>query len=293
MHRATAAFFLPLVLLTTTMGQPHASLPSRQVTGSAGSNSAKNENRADLAHHDDKNSETPSCFIAINNQAPAPNAQASDTQSPDWYTRPDWWLAIFGFPTLVFVGAQAWLMRQHAMHLEQLANAASDNAAAARLNAQAIINSERPWIAMVIKRDNRLPNFFRLIAENRGRTPAAIVSVKAGCAEVGNSSDLPSIPVYSKSKEFNEPLLLIQGEPQGMHDLSPDCVREGYFPGVTDWKKIGFIFGSVCYRDLLDTRDAPHHETRWCCKLAVRLDGEIDADELYLIQGPEGYTKYT
>ena len=234
--------------------------------------------------------------ISVDNRYSGNQDKGSQEETKGWHKFVEFpegitaWALIL---TLVVIGIQAIIMQQHAGHLKTLSESAADNAEAARLNAQAIINSERPWVVIKIDRDGRLPNFFRVRAENRGRTPAAILSAREGCAEVTETAELQMSPAYSKVKQFKEPLLLMSGESQGISDLSPDHVKSGYFPDFADWEKIGYIFGSVVYRDLLDTPDAPEHETRWCCKLDPDLSGEIDADDLYLIQGPERYTRHT
>jgi len=238
----------------------------------------------------------PGTIISVDNRY-------SGNQCKESQEGPEGWRKVMTFPegvtawalilTFFAIAIQAVIMQKHAGHLKTLSESAADNAKAARSNAQAIINSERPWVVIKIDRDGRLPNFFRVRAENRGRTPAAILSAREGCAEVTETAELQMSPAYSKVKQFKEPLLLMSGESQGISDLSPDHVKSGYFPDFADWEKIGYIFGSVVYRDLLDTPDAPEHETRWCCKLDPDLSGEIDADDLYLIQGPERYTRHT
>ena len=238
----------------------------------------------------------PGTVISVDNRYSGNQDKGNQEESKGWHKFVEFpegitaWALIL---TLVVIGIQAIIMQKHAGHLKTLSESAADNAKAARSNALAIINAERPWVVIVIERDKRLPNFFRVRAENRGRTPAAILSAREGCAEAAETSELPPSPAYSKEKHFKEPLLLINGESQGMSDLSPDRVKSGYFPGFASWEKIGYVFGSVVYRDLLDAPDAPEHETRWCCKLDPDLSGEIDNDDFYLIQGPEEYTKHT
>src|ERR1700678_4540276 len=67
---------------------------------------------------------------------------------PHWYTNPEWWLFIIAIPSLIFLGRQM---------------IASEKAAqAAFLNAQAVIESERPWLVVTIEKDktNDEPGFF-------------------------------------------------------------------------------------------------------------------------------------
>jgi len=54
--------------------------------------------------------------------------------------------ALIFFLTLKRIETQANLMREHALHLENLSIAARNNAIAARANVDALISSERPWI---------------------------------------------------------------------------------------------------------------------------------------------------
>jgi hypothetical protein len=50
----------------------------------------------------------------------------------NWYSNPEVWLCILGFPTLIFVGCQTWTTAKAAK--------------AALLNAQAVITAERAWV---------------------------------------------------------------------------------------------------------------------------------------------------
>jgi hypothetical protein len=86
---------------------------------------------------------------------------------------------IVALSTLGAIKKQAEIMGEHRTSLEQLATAASDNAKAALLNAEALINAERPWIMVQIKKhapeNNASKATFQFIAFNFGKTPARIV----------------------------------------------------------------------------------------------------------------------
>src|ERR1022692_1264792 len=68
-------------------------------------------------------------------------------------------------------------------------------AESALLNAQALINAERPWMLTEIKTHTPSTSF-TVYAINRGRTPAIILSAHMGCAAVKDSSALPENPAY-------------------------------------------------------------------------------------------------
>jgi len=64
----------------------------------------------------------------------------------------------------------------------------------ARLNAQAVINAERPWITIFGVRDPQRGCRFR--ASNLGRIPAEIVSFSADSICVENIAQIPEVPKY-------------------------------------------------------------------------------------------------
>jgi hypothetical protein len=103
---------------------------------------SKKNNGANLTQSNSNDKGSPSVTF-VNNETAYPNKETSQTEPPHWYTSPEWWLFILGIPTLFVVGRQAVLLAEHAEHLKKLAKSAADNAEAAKLSAQAVVNAER------------------------------------------------------------------------------------------------------------------------------------------------------
>lgn len=143
---------------------------------------------------------SPNAGTAANNHDHATGTQDADSNSPHWYLalkRPEWWLVILGFGTLLFLIYQT--------------NIAKQAAEAALLNAQAIIDAERAWILIergqskdkvetpIISYDDRsAPDLQRASScifwmKNYGKTPAKIVGYRAEL-QIGDSQDSQDRP---------------------------------------------------------------------------------------------------
>lgn len=77
--------------------------------------------------------------------------------------------------TLKVLERQALSMRRQTTHLGKSVEAANRSADAALLNAQALINSERPWLLVTIEQRATAPHIYDVRARNAGRSPAALV----------------------------------------------------------------------------------------------------------------------
>jgi hypothetical protein len=165
-------------------------------------------------------------------------------------------------------------------------------AQAAFLNAQAVINAERPWVVMPVNPHRR--GGFSVGAQNKGRTPAMIVAAYMGFVAVDTISDLPKDPPYGPGK-------LIQGRIVVADDTvwvswfdrkSLESVLGKDFERAVAHEKQVFVFGTTLYRDLLGPADAPPHETRWICLFELNSEG----DAIHNIEGIgvcDGYDNYT
>ncbi|HEV2289292.1 MAG TPA: hypothetical protein VGR81_10100 [Candidatus Acidoferrales bacterium] len=94
---------------------------------------------------------------------PQGNQHAAHAQSPPWYESPEWVLVFIGAITAFVIGWQSWESRK--------------SAAAALLNAKAVIDSERAWIhGEFAKNDPALGVIkYSLSVKNQGKTPAEII----------------------------------------------------------------------------------------------------------------------
>lgn len=172
-------------------------------TTPASHNAAKENDRPNLAEHNGANDAAPASFSVVTNETGCPNENCSKAEPPHWYKSPEWWLCILGIPTLIFVAVQSWLMKRHAEHFESLAKSAQDNASAALLNAQTLVNSQRPWIIVQtreVPRDNAAKSCFEFEGYNHGSTPAFVTKYKGPKVVwlADPDSELPHVPDYGE-----------------------------------------------------------------------------------------------
>lgn len=211
----------------------------------------------------------------------------SDTRPP--YEQSDVWLVIVGIITCCVV---FWQSRQ----TRKAADAAKENAGAAKLNAQALVNSERPWlIAEVISQANNSGNYEVQIT-NYGRTPARFIRGDSGYLYTVNPSALISEPVYDSPIRIPTQTLVATDKgfpiPCGYDMRSLDSLSGGA-------DRMLVIYGRIVYEDVIIP--GIEHETRWCfsCNLPiwriVTSAGNLDQDPKLLFQlaGSGNYTKHT
>jgi len=129
------------------------------------------------------------------NPSSATKQDATKNETPHWYTSPEWILAIVGSFTFVVIGWQAWETRRSA-------DAASEAAKAALLNAQAVINSERAWIdGEIIHRQQVGINCSALNVSNHGKTPAKLLAYEIRWGYLPEGVPFSSQPLDRKTTE--------------------------------------------------------------------------------------------
>jgi hypothetical protein len=173
------------------------------------------------------------------------------------------------------------------------AQAALQCANAALESSQAIVDSGRPWIVITVEPFLTVEHGFKVMATNRGRTPARILA-KADCVKVaGDETKLPASPDFDSGKSATpfEPIILLPGESAGIRpfrraDVRSYCASDEQFRRLEKWEEKLFIYGRVIYRDLISPMDQPNHETDWCCWYVY---GDKDA---LVIAGPPEYNKH-
>ena len=174
------------------------------------------------------------------------------------------------------------------------AQAALQCANAALESSQAIVDSGRPWIVITVEPFLTVEHGFKVMATNRGRTPARILA-KADCVKVApDESQLPVPPDYDSGKSATpfEPIILLPGESAGIRpfrrtDVRSYCASDEQFKKLETWEEKVFVYGRVIYRDLISPMDQPNHETDWCCWYVY---GDKDA---LVIAGPPEYNKHS
>jgi hypothetical protein len=231
---------------------------------------------------------------------PADNHKARERTEPVKEIN-DALLAIFT-GALVVVGYLQWKtlrdhekwMQKHDAKLEALADAAKKNADAASLNAQAVINSERPWLIVVIQQK---AGHLMFKASNEGRSPAIVL---ARFAQFSIQSDLRMLsvpPFYGSPLPIDVPLLT----PNAGHDqLGPFFDLYDYpfdetmhldpelLAAIQKEKQHLVFWFKIVYTTQLaiDGKLAPH-ETRYCCEYSPSMTAEVKA------VGPAEYNKFT
>jgi hypothetical protein len=182
------------------------------------------------------------------------NIETSHLQeTPTWYKQPEWWLCIFGVPTLGFVAWQTW----------STARAAK----AALLNAEALINSERAWIMAELRsygnyseqfeiaegtaeypgegsvKTTRV-NLVKLACKNQGRSPAWIDAVY-GQLSIVNSTTVAMDPSKAGNQGPMQPI-----GPGGKRSRSLELVCRG----IRHSGEFLSIYVVIEYRDIFDRK---------------------------------------
>jgi hypothetical protein len=204
-----------------------------------------------------------------------------------WYAKPEWWLVILGFPTLIFIGWQAWETRRAATAARDAVVETGKNASAALLNADAIIRSERPWIFVEESEGTKAVEpkraHVRILARNKGRTPAEVTVNSCTFAFLAYDWAFPDEPTYPKEELLYRNYVAPAEEPFEVYDF--DCLQ------ILDdggWKELGTkrltFTGHIVYRDLITKEE---HETRFCYFLSpVPMVGLVRT-------GPRSYNQHT
>jgi hypothetical protein len=177
----------------------------------------------------------------------------------------------------------------------EASKAALEGANATSLYAQAHINAERPWVLISIEPSREQKNHFKVMATNRGRTPAKLFASSDRIGLAVDETYLPKTPEYAskESSALPAPIILLPGEstiiqPFGREDVKWVCKTAESLRRVELWQDRIFIYGKVIYRDLISPDGTNTHESDWCCRY---IHGENSSD--LVIAGPPGYNKHT
>jgi hypothetical protein len=206
--------------------------------------------------------------IAIATPAPAPSPWA-------WQDRIAWVanivLVLFGCVG-VYVGLSLLTkIDRQTQYAEAAAQAAALSAQAALLHAQSIVRAERPWILVTVEPSGKVENRFMVMATNRGRGPARIISAVDMITTEIDQSALPEDPDYEDA-EANLSLagvILLPGESTGVKSFGRDevrdfCASDEKLKRVEKWEEVILLYGKIVYEDLVGLSDAEPCETAWC-----------------------------
>lgn len=222
-----------------------------------------------------------------------------ETSKPE-STKSVWWppLGLWDlyWPTcaLVVVGAVATVTALRTLKgLEEQTGISKRAADAAFLNAQAMINAERPWI--VVTAEIRTSGDLVLLATNAGRTPAEVLAHPTKCEMENSVDDLPVPAEYGLEILVHRKLLLPQEEHEIYRYPLGIIMSENVqmLAEIAESRKRFVVYGKVRYLDVLaETNRNPYlipdssHETRFCYWYNPALSK-------MLVGGPEGYNQHT
>lgn len=192
-----------------------------------------------------------------------------------WYERVAWAaniiLAVLGYVGILLFLRMLKSIERHTESGAGTAQAALDSAQAALAQTQAIVDSERPWIVVRVEPSLTKENSFRVMATNRGRTPAGIISLVDQVRIAVDETNLPESPEYEsvKSGARQEPIVLLPSESVAIKAFSREDVRSvckttEEFEKIELWEMNIFLYGRVTYRDLMASPEKQLHETDWC-----------------------------
>jgi hypothetical protein len=181
-------------------------------------------------------------------------------------------LVILGYAGIMLALSTLKKIERYTKAGELTAAAAYESSQAAMWNAQAVINSERPWLLITVEPSLTAENRFTVKCKNRGRTPARIVASTDEIRIAVDESHLPKTPEYGDKEPSAplDPIILLPGESTGLKQFSRDdvkgiCGSEEKFKQIETWEERIFIYGKVIYRDLIAPPEKQTHETNWCC----------------------------
>lgn len=223
-----------------------------------------------------------------------------EQHAPSWYG----WYDFFRWPngttawaiilTLMAVAAQA---RESAKATEAMRDSIplqQQAVNAALLNAQAVINAERPWLLVHIGPNNGPMGGFTIHAKNKGRTPAMITAVHMGCVAVEGISALPKEPPYGPGKLVQDRILVADDAAWVIwfdRKMLKNLLADDFDKALARELQV-FVFVTVLYRDLLNPSATPPHETRWVCLFELNEEGDA-VHNIEGIGGPREYDQYT
>jgi hypothetical protein len=268
--------------------------PPRTAGGAgAAAAGAQGQNHAPAASPEDNTpSDEPTPQITVATPAPAPSPWP-------WQDRIAWIarivLAVFACVG-VYVGLS--LLRKidrQTQYAETAAQSAAASAQAALLQAQAIVRSERPWILVTVEPSGKVENRFMIVATNRGRGPARIISAVERITTEIDQSSLPPEPDYedAETNESLDAVILLPGESTGIKSFGRDdvrefCANEEQFKRVEKWEEVILLYGKIVYEDLVDLGNVEPSETAWCCWY---IHGRQNSG--MAMAGPPAYNRHT
>ncbi|MGA2537214.1 MAG: hypothetical protein ABSF53_14450 [Terracidiphilus sp.] len=186
-------------------------------------------------------------------------------------------LAIVGYVGIMLAVSTLKKIERHTAASETAALAAAEAAQAALVQAQTIVNAERPWLTVGVEPTPGVENSFNITATNRGRSPALLTSMLDRAVFAADEAHLPPTPEWAPAESGtpttpipSAPILVLPGEFVAVktirrEDASTLCGSEEKFKSIEAWEERLYLCGEVKYNDLISPPGKEAHETRWCC----------------------------
>jgi hypothetical protein len=183
----------------------------------------------------------------------------------------------------------------------QIAEAAEKNADAALLNAQAVINAERPWV-YIGAAYSKSSGAYSFLAGNDGRTPAEVISFSYGFRCVESVKDLPDEPEYGPEiaptirllvpqvRELEATLELMSYEEFTDCFLKCGKTLDATEHALRSEPKLSVFYFRVIYASPLKRggADMPNYETRMCFGFSPSAAGKHLS-----VCGGDNYNRHT
>jgi len=182
-------------------------------------------------------------------------------------------LALLGYAGIVLAVSTLKKIERQTKYGETAALAAQEAAEAALIQAKAIVHAERPWILIHVAPSPTVENGFTVIATNRGRGPARVLSTADELRIARDETQLPGIPEFGPVDPEVPPvsMILLPGEFAPIKAFCRDDVKtvsrtEDGLRRIENWEERIFLYGKVMYKDLMAPPEDAPHETSWCCR---------------------------
>ncbi len=177
--------------------------------------------------------------------------------APDTYAT--WALVIVGFGGIVYAARTLGAIKQEEIGVKKIADAAL-------LNAQAVINAERAWMAVTVETSSRDDSFCFFSCLNQGRTPAKIVGGSSTHVFIEKPDDLPVPPKYVGIFAMPENTFIVNRDSFRIPpEFDPDDIINRSDKGELVKNRAEFLifYGRILYEDVFVGAKVIH-ETGWC-----------------------------
>jgi hypothetical protein len=226
------------------------------------------QNKPPVSQHEDLSSPKPPSVVVQVEAPPANTAESKEdleiqgklAEYTKWLVIVTCLLAAVGLVQGYFLFRQARHLHTHASHFHDLAESASNNAKAAQLTAQAIIDSERGWLQVTlgniqlparIDPQSLMAFFLFPTVTNKGKTVCRLTKMYITKGLAKSRLELPSSPVYeektgldSESSVLRDEVIMVPDFPLTPLDIGISMTE---INRVRDAVETLYIYGYVSY----------------------------------------------